>query len=289
MKSVRSHQPKKPVFRVSRKGPSKYQPQKIDMEAVEKSPVFTNPKQWISNFYMIAESERIQSYKPLSQSCIAQLLSSPPRMVHASRTVVPRDFLIPLKLIQNPMGNAAASADAKNRQNFKYIIGPYHPNERKLPEDPVTYYPRSLSAFRDYAAGSDHSQQATVPLQKYSINLGLYPEITSPKLIGWNVNTHKVVEKIQFECLANQLGCTVISENDSAPRVTIDYTDSAHDSRLLSISDHTVVLNVSALVRHNPAVKTLLEKYTPFNYIPIQEETIPAIKSLIAYALFVDQ
>ncbi|GAV29632.1 hypothetical protein PMKS-003133 [Pichia membranifaciens] len=261
-----------------------YCPRKITFDTIKRSPAFHNPQKWISRFKFIKESERIQSYKALEQSCIAQVLSSPPRMTHATRTVVPRDLLIPFRIMRNPMNSDNKENASTGKIDYQYIMAPFHPNEKKLPEDPVAYYPRNRSLLQKYP---DSQNKEISALRKYSVNTNLYPNIKDWKSVGWNVNTAKVVERIssdQVEKSLLELPSTVPDMN--AQSKLLLFEDDKEE--LIVLKNSSIAINLASMAQHNKKVKCNLTDKFPLGFIPINDQSLRMIKELVAYCIFMD-
>lgn len=256
-----------------------YKPQKIELSDIETSPVFADPQKWVSKFRMIDSSERIQSYKPLEESAIAQLLTSPPRMLHNSRTVLPRDFLTGIRL----MDCSNIVHDESNVGGYKYTIVPFHPDEKKLPNDPVTYYSNSYSLFKDYGKTSTAQMSQ---LFKNTINLNLYPNITNPKRVGWIKDTYKVVDLMKIDEIKKHL---VNFEDDSNPtcsKLILENSESADHK--LTVRDNTIHLNIFQITEHSPELASVLSEKIKKNYIPIVPSNLELIRSIIKYIMFLN-
>lgn len=262
-----------------------YCPRKIALDTIKTSPAFHNPQKWISKFKFIKESERIQSYKALEQSCFAQVLSSPPRMTHATRTVVPRDLLIPFRIMRNPMIIDNKENASTGKAEYQYIMAPFHPNEKKLPEDPVAYYPRNRSLLQEYP--DSHNKEISA-LRKYSLNTNLYPNIKDWKSVGWNVNTAKVVEKIssdQVEKSLLELSSTFPDMNAQS-KVLLLFEDNKEE--LIFLKNSSIAINLASMAQHNKKIKCNLTDKFPLGFIPINDQSLKMIKELVAYCIFMD-
>lgn len=263
----------------------KYIPQKIPLEAIDKSPIFKSPAKWISTFKFIDESQRIQSYKPLENSCMGHILSSPPRMTHASRTVVPKDLLIPFRVMENPFKSEELDNKQNKMRNFKYIIAPFHPKEKKVPEDPITYYPRNLSMLRRYSENVK-SDDRTITLKKYSINNNEYPNITEWKNVGWNVNTWKVVEKIYSTQIIDCLKSLSPLSNETETGLIL--STESNTNEMLSYKNDHIIIDFTKLKISNPELcECLIEKF-PEYLIPINRDSTILIKELMRYCILID-
>lgn len=269
-----------------------YIPRKINVKETHQSPVFQNPQKWISKFKFLDESQRIQSYKPLEFSVIAHILASPPRMTHGTRTVVPRDLLIPLRIMENPIEddddfkhNEKNEKNDKN-SNFKYIIAPFHPREKKLPEDPVTYYPRKLSLFNVYDESST-STEKTIGLKKFTINPTMYPNIVRWNSVGWNIDTAKVIEKISADQLIEylqNLGPLYSPELTDIPGIKL-HTGNTNN---IWVEDQVLNIALDKIKETNPAFVNLLLSKFPGYYIPINDTTKTIVNELIKYTVLID-
>lgn len=264
---------------------TKYIPQKITLEVIEKSPIFKTPDKWISKFKFIDISERIQTYKPLENSCMSQILSSPPRMTHASRTVVPKDLLIPFRLMENPFESQDLNNQENKKGKFKYIIAPFHPDEKKVPEDPVSYYPRNLNILRMYSE-KEKSNDKTINLKKFSINNNEYPNVNDWKSVGWNIDTWKVVEKINatqiMDSLKNMSPVTNKTDTDLILTTEIKVND------IISFKNDQILVNLKKLKLSNPELYECLVEKFPKQFIPINKEFETVIKSLMKYCILID-
>ncbi|KAG0682301.1 hypothetical protein C6P42_003193 [Pichia californica] len=268
-----------------------YIPKRINLKVLETSPVFKNPQKWISKFKYIDESERIQSYKPLENSCISTLLASPPRMTHATRTVVPRDFLLPFRVMKNPLLSPSSQAEIESTTNsklkpLKYIVAPFHPGEKKIPEDPVAYYPRKQSIFKNYANNTS-DKSTTIPLKKLSIIMTAYPNITDWKSVGWNINTGSVVEKIHFDQLMDALN-NVNSWEDNQTNEKLRFIHDVDTNEFIGINDNIVTINMSIIAKFNPTLASLLKEKFPKNYIPNNKHFTNVVNELMKYCILID-
>ncbi|ODQ46753.1 hypothetical protein PICMEDRAFT_136171 [Pichia membranifaciens NRRL Y-2026] len=259
-----------------------YLPRIIDLDSIKKSPAFHSPQKWISKLKFIDDSERIQSYKTLEQSCIAQILSSPPRMTHATRTVVPRDLLIPFRVMRNPMISESTENVVGGKNKYEYIMTPFHPSEKKLPEDPVAYYPRNISLLEEYP---DSFQEETAMLRKYSLNTNLYPNIKDWKSVGWNINTAKVVNKISSDQVEKLLSGIFTTFPDARSKILLSEGD---EDELIFLKNDFVAINLSRLAKHNQKIKCQLAEKFPLGFIPINDKSLRMIKELIAYCILMN-
>jgi hypothetical protein len=257
---------------------SLYEPQEIHRTDVETSPVFQNPQKWVSRLRMIDSSERIQSYKPLDESVISHLLTSPPRMLHGLRTVIPRDFLTRFRIMENP------EKSNDNDKKFEYIIAPLHPKDKKLVEDPITHYSNSISILKNYAKSS---QEQITAISKQSINFNLYPNIYDVKKIGWNKDTYKVMDAILSDILKENLSKFEFINDQTSSKLTISKV--ASSTNVLTVNLNTIDLTIFGIKTHNPEIYTLIKEKIKMNYIPITSSSIDLMRSLIKYTTFISQ
>lgn len=267
----------------------RYTPRKINIKEVHQSPIFQNPQKWISKFKFLDESERLQSYKPLEFSPIAQILASPPRMTHGTRTVVPRDLLIPLRIMENPIQDSVNSKNGEKNDknsNFEYIIAPFHPEEKKLPEDPVTYYPKKLSLFKAYGESSA-STQKTIGLKKFTINPTMYPNIVRWNSVGWNLNTGKVIEKINADQLIKNLRSLdplYSPDLTNLPRIKLHLRNANN----IWVEENVLNVSLDGIKETNPNLVTLLLSKFPSYCIPINKTTETIVNELVKYTILID-
>lgn len=263
---------------------SNYLPKAIALDAVKKSPVFRDPQKWMSKFKLINQTERIQSYRPLQQSCVAHILSAPPRMTHGTRTVVPRSLLLPFRIMRNPFITQDEEGASAKENYFKYIIAPFHPEEKKIPEDPVTYYPRDLTLLQEYPESL--VQEVTV-LRKYSLNPNLYPNITDWKNVGWNINTAAIVKKISSDEIRKLLRQvpSVTSHDSNLSKVRLIYEPNNEEA--FRLQDGFITINLIKITKGNLDINRLFKEKFPLNFIPIDETNLSLIKELFAYCILV--
>lgn len=238
-----------------------------------------DPPRRTSKWKMISDRERVQSYKCLEKTAIAHILSSPPRMLHVARIVIPRDFLVPLRVMENPIRGEASV--------FPYIIAPYHPDDLKVPEDPVLYYANSISLFESYN-NKETTGTHTVPLQKLTIYNNMYPNIKVHKHVGWNIDTHKVIEQIYVDLLKHELEkCEVFEElmPSSVSCLDLVYIDS---KEYLFMGEERMQLNLFTMLQHSPEIIESLKGKFKTNIIPINSSTDNLNRILIRYSMFLN-
>lgn len=268
----------------------KFIPQQPDDEIIKQSPVFKNPQKWIKKLRMIDETNRLQTYKPLETSAIAHVLSSPQRMTHASRTVVPRSSLIPLRLMENPFAASEASnievtsqkKSKKKSKNLKleYIMVPFHPMERKVPEDPVIYYPNSLSLFDTYL---NEKSPDVAKVNKFSFNPAMYPNIENIETVGWNRKTSCVILKILEQSIIDELNSITIPQNSDYESFLV--FDNQNDIQPIMIIDKDTVINVS---KFDVNLLNLLYEKIPSSKIPTTVQTSNLIRKLLKYTSYIN-
>jgi hypothetical protein len=286
----------------------RFSPSKVSMDEVHSSPIFNNPQKWTSQMRMISEKERIQSYIPLDNSIMGNVLSSPPRMVHAARTVIPRDLLLAMKVSELPYLNSSKKAEyikstktdseksskkQKKKTEIKYIISPYHLDEKKVPEDPVTYYPKILSIFEGYCKRSSSDLNGNVPLQKFSMNFSVYSSKFDVQAIGWNMNTSTVINSIVKEKLEKEISCLCPCRGDAkGPKLVLveEESDGVLDqTNLLTVRNGVLTLNIAWMKQHNPSLVDMLNHISTNNEIPITTVTTLALSRLVTYAMFLER
>ena len=128
----------------------------------------------------IHHSQRTGNYlKELEKSVAASVILSPPRMVHASRVVVPRDLLIRTKI---------SVYDGDN------IIAPVGVDEKLIPGTNIFHYPRCRKVFENYGKKSKVNEKGLLTVEKFSF----MPSATDKKeLVLWHPKTLDVIDSMQ--------------------------------------------------------------------------------------------
>lgn len=275
-------------------------PSKIELNEVYSSPIFHNPQKWVSQPRLISENERLDSYKSLDLSIMAELLSSPPRMVHATRTIVPRDLLVPTKVSELPYDTSESNdlpetdktevkgsvKKRKKKKDLKFIISPYHPEERKIPEDPVTYYPKLISIFEQYGADATPDKNGNVPLEKFSMNFSAFSSQIKIDTIGWNLNTHKVIEKLETKQVELFLSVLSTQKNQNNTEKILLVDSEKEPTVFFSTKYDSIIINTAKMKQHNPELVSKIYQAVPQKHIPISKETMPFLTRFISYAMF---
>lgn len=278
----------------------KFTPQQIQLKTLQKSPAYKTPEKWISKLRFISDEEKITSYKPLDNSPIAEMLASPGRMTHSTRTVIPRDFLIPLRVMNNPQpkdtktenmteeqttktNKKQCKSKKKIQNDFKYIIAPIHPEDPKLPEDPVTYYPNVRHIFEEY---SKEKNNETTQLNKFSVALNMYPFIRNPKEVGWNPNTVNVIESIYIDLLAKLIKTrsTDFVQSDTIIRLANNLDPNKIDSAEKNIT----AISISNILERNPNILSELDIEMPFD-IPVTKANMELAKMVLRYNMYLQE
>ncbi|TID31061.1 hypothetical protein CANINC_000305 [Pichia inconspicua] len=260
---------------------------KFNPDIITKSPVFVNPQLYIKKFRMIDESNTLGGYRPLETSAIAHILSSPPRMTHGTRTVVPRDFLSPLRVMHYDSTKDSVETEhepikkSKKVKNCKleYMMVPFHPKDIKVSEDPVIYYPNSLHLFKTYLR-SDLPDIA--PINKFSFSSTMYPNIKNVDSVAWNRQTSLVIKNILLQNVMEESHVLEIQNNESQSFVIVS---KKAEQNPVVIRDGKTVLDGS---QYDIELMKLLEKNQPTLEVPVSKETENLIRHLIKYTMYIN-
>lgn len=274
-------------FRKKLNRKEQWKPVTLSESLIASDPVIITPEKWIQKPRAIIESEKIQSYKPLEQSPFASILSSPPRMTHSSRIVVPKDLLLPMTIIKNSFfkaDNADNFNTDKKPNTFKYVFAPRYYKDESSRENPNTYYPRNLQTFTNLSSGINHTEKMLM-LKKFSLYSPSYSFLNGIDEVGYHINTDKVIDEMEKDKIL-----------ESFESINFQNIKKFQDGRLL-LSFHknvdnffaidknnNFVLNIGFFSERNPLLVTKLnEKLT--SSIPLNEETKEFVKCLVKYGI----
>lgn len=274
------------LFNLRKKSKKKGDIPEFNRNLLNKSPIFTNPQLHIKKFRMIDEVNALKGYKPLNESAIAYNLSSPPRMTHGSRTVVPRDFLIPLRVMKHVVAestevNNEPTKKSKKGNNIKleYIIVPFHPKDAKVAEDPVIYYPNSLYLFETYFK-PDSTEIAKI--NKFSFNPALYPNIKNVDSVAWNRNTSDVVRKILVQLIHEE--AEIYESHDRNTQNSVLINEYKQNSSV-AIRGNNIIIDGT---KFDKGLLKVLKEKIPSLEIPVSTNTITLIRHLIRYTMYIN-
>lgn len=264
-----------------------WKPIALSESLIASDPVFTTPEKWIQKPKAIIESEKIQSYKPLELSPFASVLSSPPRMTHASRIVVPKDLLLPMTIIRNPLFKTDSHGDPNTENNsdtFKYVFAPRYHKDESSQENPNTYYPRNLQTFTDMSSGVNNTEQILM-LKKFSLYTPSYSFLDGIDEVGYHVNTDKVIDEMEKDKILESFESTIfpIIQKSQDDKLLLSFHKNV-DNFFAIDKNNNLVLNIGFFNKRDPLlVAKLNEKLT--SSITLNEETKEFVKCLIKYGI----
>lgn len=226
-------------------GKRQHHPQRPDWKRlVLKSPAFTAPERY-TMVPLNKATERVQSYPDLKHSLLANVLASPPRMVKQTRTVVPRDMLIKIKLFKSESLLEDGVDDKFNYLLVPIPIGDHFVNDGM---NAVAYYPLNKRVLKLEAKKNKPAVENSIEPVSQLFIAPQFKDIPHPTKIGWpNKNKH-VFETALLKELARgleNLNLKHSAEPENSRVIKVINIDKANPFEVSSSGD--LCLNVAKL------------------------------------------